>query len=83
MSAPRIVAGAVGLFLLLGGLVGTAVSLLAVLDPVRTKMSDDADPFGTPPSLLISLSILLVYLGVSGLGAFLVWRSVRKPPASA
>jgi hypothetical protein len=83
MSAPKIFAGVVGLFLLVGGLVGTAVSLLAVLYPVGSKMADDADPFGTPSSLLTSLSILLLYLGVSGVGAFLVWRSVRKPPASA
>ncbi len=83
MSPPKIVAAVAGLFLLLGGIVGTAVSLLAVLDPVGTKMSDDADPFGTPPSFFSSLSILLVYLGVSGVGAFVVWRSVRKPSASA
>jgi hypothetical protein len=83
MSAVKIVAGVSGLFLLLGGLVGTAVSLLAIIDPVGTKMADDGDPFGAPPSLVTSLSILLVYLGISSVGAFLVWSSVRKPRASA
>jgi len=83
MSAAKIVAGGLGLFLLLGGLVATAVALLCIIDPVGCKMADDGDPFGTPPSLLSSLSVLFVYLGVSGVGAFLVLRLVRKPPASA
>jgi hypothetical protein len=83
MSALRIIARIVGLFLLIGGLIAVAVGLLCIIDPVGCKMADDADPFGTPPSLLSSLLILLVYLGVSGVGAFLVWKSGRKPPASA
>ena len=83
MSAAKIVAGGLGLFLLLGGLVATAVALLCIIDPVGCKMADDGDPFGTPPSLLSSLSVLFVYLGVSGVGAFLVLRLVRKSPASA
>jgi hypothetical protein len=83
MSAAKTGTRVLGLFLLVGGLVATAVALLCIIDPVGCKMADDDDPFGTPPSLLGSLSVLLVYLGVSGVGAFLVWRSVRKPPASA
>ena len=80
MRALKTVARVLGLFL---GLVGTAVALLSIFDPVGSKMADDGDPFGTPPSLLDSFLILLVYLGVSGVGAFLVWSSVREPPASA
>ena len=83
MSAAKIVARISGLFLLLSGLFGTAVAVFSMLDPVASKMADDGDPFGTPPSLLGSLSILLIYLGVSGVGAFLIWRSVRKPHVSA
>jgi hypothetical protein len=83
MSAAKIVAVVFGLFLLLSGLFGTAVCLLSIVDPVASKMADDGDPFGTPPSRLDSLLILLVYLGVSGVGAFLVWRSLHKPRASA
>jgi hypothetical protein len=83
MSAARIIAGTLGLFLLLGGLIATAFALLCIIDPVGCKMADDGDPFGAPPSLLSSLLVLLVYLGVSGVGAFLVWRSGRKPPTSA
>ena len=83
MSAGKVIAGTLGLFLLLGGLVATAVGLLCIIDPVGCKMADDGDPFGTPPSLLSSLLVLLAYLGLSGVGAFLIWKSVRKPPASA
>jgi len=83
MSAVKIVARVLGVFLLLSGLFGTAVALFSIVDPVASKMADDGDPFGTPPSLLNSLTILLVYLGVSGVGAFVVWRSVRKPRVSA
>jgi hypothetical protein len=83
MSAVRIIARIFGLLLLIGGLVATGVGLLCIIDPVGCKLADDADPFGTPPSLLSSLLILLVYLGVSGVGAFLVWKSGRKPLASA
>ena len=79
----KIIAGILGLFLLLGGLVAAALSLFCIIDPVGCKLANDGDPFGTPPSRLSSLLILLVYLGVSGVGAFLAWRSVRKPPASA
>ena len=81
MSAAKIVTRVLGLFLRVGGLVATAVALLCIIDPVGCKMADGGDPFGTPPSLLSSLSVLLVYLGVSGIGAFLVWRSARKRPA--
>jgi hypothetical protein len=83
MSAAKIVTRVLGLFLLVGGLVATAVALLCIIDPVGCKMADDGDPFGTSPSLLSSLLILLVYLGVSGVGASLVWKSGRKPSASA
>jgi hypothetical protein len=83
MSALKIIAGVSGLFLLLGGLVCTAVALLSILDPVGSKMADDGDPFGAPPSLVSSLLILAVYVGVSAAGAFLTWLSVRKPRISA
>jgi len=79
----RIIARIFGLLLLIGGLVATGLGLLCIIDPVGCKLADDGDPFGTPPSPLSSLLILLVYLGVSGVGAFLVWKSGRKPPASA
>jgi hypothetical protein len=83
MHPVKIFARTAGLVLLLSGIVGTAVALLSIFDPVARKMADDGDPFGTPQSLLSSLLILFVYVAVSAAGAFLVWRSARKPPASA
>jgi len=52
MSAAKIVARISGLFLLLSGLFGTEVAVFSMLDSVASKMADDGDPFGTPPSLL-------------------------------
>jgi hypothetical protein len=83
MSAAKVIARTLGWFLLVGGLVASALALLCIIDPVGCKMADDGDPFGAPPSLFSSLVVLLVYLGISGVGAFLVWKSVRKPSASA
>lgn len=83
MSAAKIVARVSGLFLLISGLIASAIALLSILDPVASKLADDGDPFGTPPSRLASLLILLVYFGASCVGAFLVWRSGRNPPASS
>ena len=42
MSAAKVVARVLGLFLLLGGL-ATAVALLCIIDPVDCKMADDGD----------------------------------------
>ena len=83
MSAPKIVARACGLFLLISGLIATGIGLLCIIDPIGCKMADDSDPFGAPPSLLSSVAVLLVYLAVSGVGALLLWRSDRKPRESA
>src|SRR2546430_15509565 len=57
-----------GTGLLLVGLVGSAVSFLALADPVGTKMADDADPFGVPPSASGSLILLVVFLAVGAVG---------------
>jgi hypothetical protein len=46
MSAAKIVTRVLWLFLLVGGLVATAVALLCIIDPVGCKMADDGDPFG-------------------------------------
>lgn len=40
------------------------VGLAAVIDPVGTKMADDGDPFGKPPSRLSSALICLAGIGV-------------------
>jgi hypothetical protein len=71
MHPVKIFARPAGLVLLLSGIVGTAVALLSIFDPVASKMADDGDPFGTPPSLFSSLVILFIYLCLCGPGAFL------------
>ena len=76
-------ATASGLILLLIGFLGTAGSVFEIFVPSGSKMADDADPFGTPPSSLSSLVILFICLCICGAGAFLMWRSGRKPHVSA
>ena len=75
MSATKIGAAVFDLLLLLVGLLGSAVSMLAFIDPVGEKVADDNDPFGVPPRLS-SLLILLMFLCVGALGILLAWRSI-------
>ena len=65
-----------GIFLVVG-LAGSGVGVFALMDPRGTKMSDDADPFGMPPSVLKSSLMLCAYLLIAVIGAFLLWRSLR------
>jgi hypothetical protein len=83
MSAAKMIGAGLGLILLVGGVLGVAVSLIAILDPAGAQMADDANPFGPPPSLLSSISILIFYLIVSAVAFFLTWRSFRKRSVSA
>lgn len=52
------------------GLVTGLVTFLSVVDPVGTKMSDDADPFGDPsisvPTVIILALVSLMCLIFSG-----------------
>lgn len=51
------------------------VSLLAIIDPVGTKMADDNDPFGSPPSRLSSVLLCGGAVGLFFLGAYLMkWK---------
>jgi hypothetical protein len=83
MSAAKVVTAVSGVILLLVGLLMSAISVLAMIDPAGAKAADDTDPFGVPPSVLSSVAMLSVFLCVCGLGIFLAWRSVRKRPVSA
>lgn len=60
------------------GLLGTGLGLVAILDPVGTKMADDADPFGTPPSLIESALFTLVFAVITGVGFLVIWLADRK-----
>jgi len=79
----RIIIGVFAFILLFVGLIGTPIALLFIFDPVGTKMADDNDPFGPPPSLFGSVLTLLFFLIVSAVGGFLAWRSVRRRRTSA
>jgi hypothetical protein len=83
MKLVRIIIGAFGFILLLVGLIGIPIALLAIFDPVGTQTADDNNPFGTPPSLFGSVLLLLFCLSIGVVGGFLVRKSVRKPPVSA
>jgi hypothetical protein len=74
----RYVAGSI---LGLGGLVGVAIGVISIVDPIGTKMADDGDPFGTPPSLMRSVIITGVFALLADLGLWLVlvsWLKRRK-----
>ena len=48
--------------------------VIALLDPVGTKMADDSDPFGPPPPWYGHVVWFGVIAAVGALGARLVWR---------
>jgi len=60
------------------GVILLIVSVFAFLDPVGTKMADDTDPFGTPPSRLASFLTGLLSLGAASIGLTLIFRKNPK-----
>ncbi|MFA6563375.1 MAG: hypothetical protein WCV00_15815 [Verrucomicrobiia bacterium] len=71
MKAVSITAG-IGLVLL--SLVACGAYLIAIVDPVGTKMADDNDPFGPPPSRLYSVSGLVISAVIGAAGVYLIWK---------
>lgn len=69
---------ALGIGLSLVGFVGALISVLAIIDPIASKMADDSDPFGPPATTASSALMLVLYLIVAGLGAWLTWRRCRR-----
>ena len=59
------------IFILLGS-VGILLGIIAIIDPVGTKMANDGDPFGVPPTISESLTLTLIYVFVFFLGVLLV-----------
>jgi hypothetical protein len=81
----RICCVASGIALVLLSLVACGVYLIAMIDPVGTKMADDNDPFGPPPSRLYSLTAFCISVTVGSAGIYLVARSFysdRSKPTS-
>ena len=81
-SLLRVISGFVGLALIGLSLLGSGVAVIAILDPVGTKMADDNDPFGIPPSLSQSFGMLAVSIAIGVLGALLIWLMYRRRNAS-
>jgi hypothetical protein len=67
-----------GVFLFGVGITVGLVEIIALLDPVGTKMADDADPFGDPyiPRYVHAVYILIT-LGCFYFG-YLLMRSAEK-----
>lgn len=61
-----------GLLLLLLGSLGILFGIIDIIDPVVSKMSDDADPFGVPHTLAESFTLTFIYFLVFLLGIGLV-----------
>jgi hypothetical protein len=75
-TAMRRVAGAL---LLTSGLLSALIYVIALLDPVGTKLADDGDPFGTPPPASESITGLLVCVALAAVGLWLL-RGKKRPP---
>jgi len=67
-----------GSMLLIFGAAGVIFAVIGIVDPVGSKLADDGDPFGVPPSLSDSLWMLAAYFGVGAAGALLLWSCFRK-----
>lgn len=66
----------------LAGLICILISILGFIDPIGTKMADDGDPFGLPPTLWESALALSISLGITLVGVFIplgFHHHFRKP----
>jgi len=59
---------AFGCFLTLFGSLGVVVGIIAIIDPIGSKMADDSDPFGIPLTIYESLIVTVVYVLIFILG---------------
>ncbi len=61
-----------GCIFLLFGFLGVGFGIIEIIDPVGSKMADDNDPLGVPPSFGESLFITCVYALIFIIGTWLV-----------
>jgi hypothetical protein len=66
-----------GLALTMLGSCSALIAVVALLDPVGTKLADDGDPFGVPASPLASWMLLTASVLVAALGRRFIRRSGR------
>ena len=68
-----------GIFLCGVGCVVGLVGVLAVLDPVGAKQSDDSDPFGSTAGIVpFGIVAMVVSIAIIVAGGFMMWRVDRK-----
>lgn len=67
-----------GLLIALGSAVVVVLSVVALLDPVGTKMADDPDPFGAPDPWYVPTLRLLASVAVGAFGLWLAASGIRK-----
>lgn len=54
------------------------IFVIALLDPVGTKLADDSDPFGTPPSRVATSFQIIAALGCIVIGLVILHRDNKK-----
>jgi hypothetical protein len=59
-----------GWFLIAVGIISILVGVVALLDPVGTKMSDDGDPFGRPGPWYESAILVVLGLAICVAGTY-------------
>jgi hypothetical protein len=74
MTGRKIIHAVGGLSLCSIAVIVFLVGVVAVIDPAGTKMADDGDPFGTPPSRLGSAVVCLEGIGLF-IGGCLLMRT--------
>ena len=70
----RLLAKILGALLSVCAMLGVLASVHALVDPVEAQLSNDANPFGTPPSVGESWSLVAVWLLALGIGLWLFFR---------
>ncbi len=66
----RLLAVLAGLALVVAGVVGVVLSIMAIVNRVGTQVAD-ADPFGAPPTIVGASLALLVCLAMAAAGVWL------------
>jgi hypothetical protein len=78
MRALKLFSGMAGSALIVLSVLGVVVSIHALIDPAGVQASDDANPFGAPPSVLHSSGRLLAFLFAGAVGVYLLWIFCRQ-----
>jgi hypothetical protein len=69
----------IGFLLTASGLGGAVFTLIGLADPQQAQLTNDSDPFGTPPTTEQFLLHLAVCFVVLGIGLWLLLIRSNKP----